>query len=1205
MYSKGFQNVSGKRPCLLRTTSLTAVSVALLMAAGPALAQGEHCDEAMVPQPENCARTNADTVVRMPVGENTEMIRTAPGGDFPTTGFSISIDEETVAGAPAPRDPRRPGDMAAAAADVQVKYDGLDRRRLLNVSTHDLRAAYRAGEAITFRASSNYPAAIARAEIRIIDRAARGFPVVTRLAVQPNGTVTWAMPRNGSGEYAYVLRVYDEKGRFDETAALDLNRTTRAFETHETSGGPVIAAGEGEDRTRIRHIPVRGGMVTATGTGLAPGATVRVMGEDVPVDASGRFVVTRILPAGDHVVTVETTQDGRTRTIRRDVEVPASEWFGVGIADLTFGRRLQDDMIEADPDYDKNYAEGRLAMYLKGTTQGGYTFTTSVDTGEGDLEDIFRRLDEKDPRHLLRRLDPEDVYPTYGDDSTAYDDAPTSGRIYARIERDASSLTWGDFKAELPGGKFLDTTRELYGAELRYVTPSVTNEGDPRAQVTLYAAQPDTLPQRDILRGSGGSVYFLSRQDINGGSETVSVQMVDPDTGRVVETSNLVEGVDYEIDYLQGVIILTSPLNSSASGSNLISTGTGRYDVNLVVQYEYTPTMGSLDGTSFGGRAEAWIGDDLRLGVTATTDDTGTADQKTAGIDLHYRIGEKSWVEAEYARTEGPGFGRSFSSDGGLTITPEDGVDAPRAGAYRFESRLDLQELGLARPGFLGLYYERRDAGFSTLNEDITEDQELFELDAEVELSERLTFGADYKTFDRDGGDEITEGEARLSYAINPTWSVDTAIGHLDKRIVGDPSETGKRTDMAVRLNYRHSEDLLVYGFGQATLERSGGLSRNNRVGAGIDMRLSEKLTAEAEISDGDLGTGGRVRLNYAPTADNEIYLGYTLDPTRSGTGFDRFRNEEEKLVLGTNYRHSEKLSTFAEHNWGLFGERKSLTRSYGVKYTPDARWTYSGSTELGTVRDEINGDFDRNAYSLGVAFVDDDRTRFRTRVEYRTEDGIGDAQDRDTWALSAGYEYRVNPEWRFLANLDALYSESNQDSFRDGEYAEASIGYAYRPVDNDRLNLLFRYTYLHDLPGVDQVTIHGTTEGPRQKSHVLSVDGNYDLTPKLTIGGKYGFRKSRIEDRLTSDSFDSTAHLGIIRADWHVVHKWDVLAEARILHTEETDIRETGALLGVYRHVGNNAKIGLGYEWGQVSDDMTEIDYVGKGVFLNLVAKF
>lgn len=228
-----------------------------------------------------------------------------------------------------------------------------------------------------------------------------------------------------------------------------------------------------------------------------------------------------------------------------------------------------------------------------------------------------------------------------------------------------------------------------------------------------------------------------------------------------------------------------------------------------------------------------------------------------------------------------------------------------------------------------------------------------------------------------------------------------------------------------------------------------------------------------------------------------------------------------------------------------------------------------------------------------------------RLRLEYRTEDGDGTAQDRDTWGLSAAYSNRVSENWRFLANLDSLYSDSAEGDFRDGEYARLRLGYAYRPIDNERLNLLFGYTFLHDLPGEDQVDANGDADGPLQRSHVLSVAGNVDLTRRLTFGGKLGYRKSEVADRTTGPFTDNTATLAIARLDFHVVHKWDVLAEGRLLHTRETGTDETGALLGVYRHLGPNAKLGLGYEWGDVSDDMTDIDYTNQGVFLNLIAKF
>src|SRR5690606_33158013 len=106
----------------------------------------------------------------------------------------------------------------------------------------------------------------------------------------------------------------------------------------QVSFGPRIL--HGGDNTAARGIHVHGGTVTVSGTSVPPGAEVRVLGEVVPVDRSGRFVIDRILPPGDHVVDIALAQPGdKTITFKRDINIPDSEWFYVGLADLTVGTR--------------------------------------------------------------------------------------------------------------------------------------------------------------------------------------------------------------------------------------------------------------------------------------------------------------------------------------------------------------------------------------------------------------------------------------------------------------------------------------------------------------------------------------------------------------------------------------------------------------------------------------------------------------------------------------------------------------------------------------------------------------------------------------------------------------------------------------------------------------------------------------------------
>jgi hypothetical protein len=60
------------------------------------------------------------------------------------------------------------------------------------------------------------------------------------------------------------------------------------------------------------------------------------------------------------------------------------------------------------------------------------------------------------------------------------------------------------------------------------------------------------------------------------------------------------------------------------------------------------------------------------------------------------------------------------------------------------------------------------------------------------------------------------------------------------------------------------------------------------------------------------------------------------------------------------------------------------------------------------------------------------------------------------------------------IGNFDAIFADADTGNLRGGTYVEAQLGYAYRPVANDRLNGLISYTYLYDLPGADQVNVDG-----------------------------------------------------------------------------------------------------------------------------------
>ena len=189
---------------------------------------------------------------------------------------------------------------------------------------------------------------------------------------------------------------------------------------------------------------------------------------------------------------------------------------------------------------------------------------------------------------------------------------------------------------------------------------------------------------------------------------------------------------------------------------------------------------------------------------------------------------------------------------------------------------------------------------------------------------------------------------------------------------------------------------------------------------------------------------------------------------------------------------------------------------------------------------------------------------------------------------------------------FDFALSDSNESNTLDADFVDIVMGYAYRPVNNDRFNALVEYKYLTDQSPNDQFTSAGLQNEFEQRSHVFAADATYDLTPRWSIGGKYALRKGEIRaGRGEGEWFDSTAQLAIMRLDWHVVRHWDALLEARILDVQQSEDYRAGFLTAIYRHIGEHVKAGVGYNFTDFSDDLTDLDYNSRGVFFNVIGKW
>ena len=1155
----------------------------------------------------------------------------------PKNPFALNLMRITVDGQPL-NDPnksipdvQRCTDVALDKASVHFKFDNLQTKPRLNVvgwpnviSILDDVETDIIENQVNFRLYSNYKSYFDRAEVRIFSKAQsiRDEPIRV-IPLDQDGKGEWQYDMSSYMaprlEMKYVLRVYDKEGNFDETTdqrfwVVDELATSIADSDIENES----LVGYGENRLYVNNIAIDGGTVNVYGKNVPQGHRVWFAGQDIPVSESGEFGAEIIVPRGLHTVELAViNENGNGRVWLRDLEMERNDWFYVGIADLTAATDSTNgpaQLVTGDEthyDNDLNF-DGRLAYYTKGRIDSGWTITSSADTREGPLNEIFSNFLNKAPDSVFRRIDPDYYYSTYGDDSTVEEDAPTSGKLYFKAEKNDDYGMWGNFDVD-----YLDTTlsqidRSLYGANLNYGTDSATAFGDRQFELNVFAAEPGTVAGRDEFRGTSGSLYYLRHQDILPGSDRIRIEIRDGVSGLVIGVKELAHGLDYDIDYLQGRIMLNEPLSAIVADDMLVDSGdSGGNQAFLITRYEYTPGFDDIDDIATGGRLHYWVNDNFKLGLTSENQESSGEQSNLNGVDVTWRLNAGTWIKLEQSTTEGQLSSASTSNDGGFEFNEFTPLTGPNveADGQRIDVAIRLGDLIDEVEGNVTLYNQELDAGYSApgLLTNTDTSQSGFSLAMPIADNFNVRVKNDNKK--QENALETSATELNVGYKLDNQFELSAGV-RMDERTDNSPvvpptQSQGERTDAQLRLGYNSNEDWAMYGYVQDTISTNGNRDENGRVGVGGDYRVTDRFKLTGELSSGDFGNGAMFGTDYRMTDSTNIYTNYALENERTDNGV---RSRIGNLATGFKTRYSDSASIYMEEKYSHGDVPTGLMHSMGFDLAVTDRWNFGANLDVGNLRDNItDAETRRNALGLRVGYKSNLLT-YAGSYEYRideTEQLDSSFAERTTFFMRNSLKYQVNPDWRFITKLNHSVSESSLGEFYNGDFTEAVLGYAYRPVQHDDLNALFKYTYFYNLPSTDQVTLENTAAEYIQKSHILSVDMTYQLTHRWSIGGKYAQRFGEVStDRVNPQFFENDASLYIVRLDWHVLSKWDALIEGRVLDVETAGDTRSGFLVAGYRHFGENIKLGIGYNFTDFSDDLTDLDYDSEGLFINIIGK-
>jgi flagellar motor protein MotB len=1185
----------------------------------------------------------------------------------PHSPFGINTMHITVDGVPiddpgrSSADVQRCTDVALDKADIKFQFDNLKAQRRLSVAVAPSVVVFQQtpdvgliAAPVRFQMYTNYGAFIARAEVRIFEagRSPQSTPLAV-IAIDPNGSAEWqpsARQLSAAGqELQYLVRAYGKDGKFDDTKPLSLwmvhdgsrapkdaaepaadppGGTAPAAQDTTDAGSqgaavqrtqlkePELLAAYGESTLSEHNILVSGGTVTVRGGGIPPRHTVWVAGHEVPVDAKGKFIAEEVLPAGAHTVEVAVLdEDGNGTLYLRDLEFKPNDHFYFAMADLTVSKSHTSDpeqlMTGANAPYDYNASvAGSLSFFATQKFSDDWRVTASADTREEPVKDLFSNFLNKAPDSLFRRIDPVYFYPTYGDDSTVQELAPTLGKFYVKAEHHDDYGLWGNFRINYFDNELTQVDRGLYGANVHWLSDSTTSFGEKRYTIDGFAAQPGTIAGRDEFQGTGGSLYFLREQDVLTGSEQVRIELRDKDSGLVNGTVNLRPSIDYEIDYLQGRIVLAEPLSSTAADNLLVRTsGLSGQNAYLVVRYEFTPGFQDIHTWTTGGQGDVWINDHVRLGVTASSNDAGVGGSSLRGADLMLRKSADSWVKLQTGKSDGLVSGSSYSNDGGYGFTsynPNAFANAS-AEAYRADVSVGLGDFLSGNKGRLTFYTQHLDAGYSAPGFDSLTASEYYGGTFKLPIGDRWSVNAKADKKAQDQGLETTAEEVDVAYKLSKNWNVSTGVRRDDRQdnspVVPLTQQQGEKTDVVAQLGYDSLATWRAYTFVQDTVSKTGDRDDNGRAGIGGSYRLNKQLSIEAEGSEGNLGPGGKLGTKYLVSDHTTLYLNYSLDNERADSGiFQR----QGTLVSGMKERLSDSSSVYFEERYQDIDSASGLTHATGVTLTPADHWNIGANAEFGTLVDsQTDAQTKRKAAGIRIGYGYE-KIQASSGIEFRNDEmQAPDAafSNLKTWLFRNNFKFQITPDWRLVGKFDRSTSNNSLGQFYGGGYTEAVLGYGYRPVQSDRLDILAKYTYFYNVPTAGQVTPQGTAAQFIQKSHIAAIDVSYDLTQQWSVGGKYAYRLGEASlDRVNPQFFDNTAELYIVRIDWHFHQEWEGVIEGRALEMPDLNETRSGALVAVYRHFGKHVKAGLGYNFTNFSEDLTDMSFKSHGIFMNVV---
>ena len=871
-----------------------------------------------------------------------------------------------------------------------------------------------------------------------------------------------------------------------------------------------------------------------------------------PTTTSGEVVLTFNFP------------DRPPQLIRAWLKPELREWILVGLGEGTIGQRKLAGALENIPSDladDKLWKDGRVAFYAKGQVTGDFLVTMAYDTdkprnrlgGIGGIGGAGGGGGLGGQGSLLQGFDRKQFYTIYGDTTSPQRDAPSSRKLYLKIEKSQWYALFGDFDTGMTVTELARYSRTLNGVKSEFRGQNLS--------YTAFATQTAQAFVKDELRPDGTSGYYrLTRGSIIPGTDKVTVETRDRFRNEVIIKSEPVSrGIDYDIDYNLGTLIFRKAITGKDQNFN---------PMYIIVDYE-SEDINRDERITAGGRVALRTSDGkAEVGVSAVHEGTLGARGDLKGVDATVRLDDKTKLRAEYAQSSRETSGVTQSGNAYLVeVRRQDANVAATAYVRGQQGAFGLGQQAAAQ------------SGTTKVGGDVS-----VKVSPEVAINARAlhertdTAGAQAERSQIEARATITKPEYN-AYAGGRVVRDQTATGdtrHSNQIVAG-----GSKRLMDNRLILRVDSELNVSG-------HSGGHSTDfpHRVRAGVDYKITDKLSL---FLDQELTFGGasdtattRIGTKSKPWDGAESASSLNVLQTPDGPAISTTSSMTQSIKLtpaltvnaGMDRTHTMRKPAAAQLN-------ANVPAAQGVNATAGAA-SQSVLPPVGIAAPPIE---DYTAVFAGATW-NQGPWGATARAEYRH----GDTLDKINVAASV---HRDIKSGQALA-ATALYTNTKGTVGSDSKALDLRLSYAFRPIDSLWI-VLSRLDYIQEESNA--------TGGSRSRRLVMNNNVNYQFNRSTQIAFQYGAK-------YVFDHFDRTSASGFtdlygVEVRHDLGNRFDIGVHASLLssHQAHTHTESYGASVGFSPMT--NFWLGVGYNFAGFRDrDFTSANATAKGWYLYLRLK-